>query len=189
MAPHSSILVWKIPWTEEPGRLQSVGSLRAGHDWATSLLLFTFMCWRRKWQPTTSSCLENPRDVGAWWAAVYGVAQSRTRLKWLSSSIFVLFCFSVSISHYSFLVLFQEGKKAGGRWGLTYIRKQEEGEEKRKPSTAKSAIWWIYPSEGVTTAQGSPVSYSSEKKGERNQRQHTDWPSVSFPTLFLVNSR
>ena len=52
MAPHSSTLIWKIPWTEEPGRLQSMGLLRAGHDWATSLSLFTFMHWRRKWQPT-----------------------------------------------------------------------------------------------------------------------------------------
>ena len=52
MAAHSSTLAWKIPWTEEPGRLQSMGSLRVGHDWATSLWLFTFMHWRRKWQPT-----------------------------------------------------------------------------------------------------------------------------------------
>ena len=52
MAPHSSTLAWKIPWTEEPGGLQSMGSLRVGHDWATSLWLVTFMHWRRKWQPT-----------------------------------------------------------------------------------------------------------------------------------------
>ena len=52
MAPHSSTLAWKIPWTEEPGRLQSMGSLRVGHDRATSLSLFTVMHWRRKWQPT-----------------------------------------------------------------------------------------------------------------------------------------
>ena len=52
MAPHSSTLAWKIPWMEEPGRLQSMGSLRVGHDWATSLSLFTFIHWRRKWQPT-----------------------------------------------------------------------------------------------------------------------------------------
>ena len=52
MAPHSSTLAWKIPWTEEPGRLQSMGSLGVGHDWATSLSLFTFIHWRRKWQPT-----------------------------------------------------------------------------------------------------------------------------------------
>ena len=52
MAPHSSTLAWKIPRMEEPGRLQSIGSLRVGHNWATSLSLFTFMHWRRKWQPT-----------------------------------------------------------------------------------------------------------------------------------------
>ena len=52
MAAHSSTLAWKIPWAEEPDRLQSMGSLRVGHDWVTSLSLFTFMHWRRKWQPT-----------------------------------------------------------------------------------------------------------------------------------------
>ena len=52
MAPHSSTLTWKIPWTEEHGRLQSMGSLRVGHDWVTSLSLFTFLHWRRKWQLT-----------------------------------------------------------------------------------------------------------------------------------------
>ena len=85
MATHSSTLAWKIPWMEEPGRLQSMWSLWVGHDWVTSLSLFTFMHWRRKWQPKCS-CLENPRDGGAWWAAVYGVTQSWTRLKRLSSS-------------------------------------------------------------------------------------------------------
>ena len=82
MAPHSSTLAWKIPWMEEPCRLQSMGLLTVGHDWTTSLSLFAFKHWRKKWQ---CSCLENPRD-GAWLAAVYGVAQSRTLLKWLSSS-------------------------------------------------------------------------------------------------------
>ena len=52
LAPHSSTLAWKIPWTEEPGRLQSMGSLRVGRDRPTSLSLLTFMHWRRKWQPT-----------------------------------------------------------------------------------------------------------------------------------------
>ena len=94
MAPHSSTLAWKLPWTEDPGRLQSMGSLRVGHDWATSLSLFTFMhlvhernaLREGNGNPLQCSCLENPRDRGAWWAAVYGVAQSRTRLKWCSSS-------------------------------------------------------------------------------------------------------
>ena len=87
MAPHSSTLAWEIPWAEEPGGLQSTGSRRARHDWATSLSLFTFMHWRRIWQPTPVFLLENPRDRGAWWAAVSGVTQSRTQLKWLSSSV------------------------------------------------------------------------------------------------------
>ena len=52
MAPHSSTLAWTIPWMEELGGLHSMGSLRVGHDWATLLSLFTFMHWRRKWQPT-----------------------------------------------------------------------------------------------------------------------------------------
>ena len=52
LATHSSTLAWKIPWAEEPGKLQSMGSQRVRHDWATSLLFFTFMHWRRKWQPT-----------------------------------------------------------------------------------------------------------------------------------------
>ena len=52
MAPHSSTLAWKIPWTEEPGRLKSIGWRRVGQDWVTSLSLFTFMRWRRKWHPT-----------------------------------------------------------------------------------------------------------------------------------------
>ena len=76
MAPHS--------WMEEPGRLQSMGSLRVGHDWATSLSLLCI--GEENGNPLQCSCLEKPRDVGAWWAAVYGVAQSQTRLKWLSSS-------------------------------------------------------------------------------------------------------
>ena len=135
MAPHSSILAWKIPWTEEPGGLQSMGSHRVGHDWSDlAAATAAAESWRRQWQltpvllpakshgwrslagsspwgheesdttewlhfhfslscigegngnPLQCSCLENPRDGGACWAAVCGVAQSRTQLKWLSSS-------------------------------------------------------------------------------------------------------
>ena len=85
MAPHSSTLAWKIPRAEEPGRLQSIGS-RVRHDWATSLSLFTFMLWRRQWQPTPVFLPRESQGWGAWWAAIYGVAQSRTWLKRLSSS-------------------------------------------------------------------------------------------------------
>ena len=86
MAPHSSTLAWKLPWTEEPGRLQSTGSLRIG---TTEQLHFHYSLpctGEGNGNPLQCSCLENPRDGGAWWAAVYGVAQSQTQLKWLSSS-------------------------------------------------------------------------------------------------------
>ena len=86
MAPHSSTLAWKIPWTEEPGRLQSMGSHRIGHDWATSLSLSLSCIGEGNGNPLQCSCLENPRDRRAWWAAVYGVSQSQTWLKRLSSS-------------------------------------------------------------------------------------------------------
>ena len=86
MAPHSSTLAWKIPWTEEPGRLQSMGSLES---YMTEQLHFHFSLsciGEGNGNPLQYSCLENPRDGEAWWAAVYGVAQSWTRLKQLSSS-------------------------------------------------------------------------------------------------------
>ena len=86
MATHSSTLAWKIPWTEESGRLHSIGSWRVGDYWATSLSLFTCMQWRRKWQPTPVFLPGDSRGSRAWWAAVYGVSQSWTRLKRLSSS-------------------------------------------------------------------------------------------------------
>ena len=86
MAPHSSTLAWKVPWMEEPGGLQSMGSHRVRHDWTPSLSLSLSCTGEGNGNPLQCSCLENPRDWGAWWAAVYGVTQSRTRLKRLSSS-------------------------------------------------------------------------------------------------------
>ena len=80
VAPHSSTLAWKIPWMEEPGGLQYMASLRVGHDWATSLSFSLSCIGEGNGNPLQCSCLENPRDGGAWWAAVYGGAQSWTRL-------------------------------------------------------------------------------------------------------------
>ena len=84
MAPHSSTLAWKIPWMEEPGRLQPGG--REESDTTERLPFhFSLSCTGKgNGNPLQCSCLEKPRDGGAWWAAVYRVAQSRTRLKWLS---------------------------------------------------------------------------------------------------------
>ena len=86
MAPHSSTLAWKIPWTEEPGRQAAV----PGVTKSTAQRLhfhFSLSCiGEGNGDPLQCSCLENPRDGGAWWAAVYGVTQGWTRLKRLSSS-------------------------------------------------------------------------------------------------------
>ena len=83
MAIHSSTLAWQIPWTEEPGRLQSMGSHRVESD-TTEQLHFHFSLsyfGEGNGNPLQCSCLENPKDGGSWWAAVYGVAKSQTRMK------------------------------------------------------------------------------------------------------------
>ena len=77
MATHSSTLAWKIPWVEEPGRLQSMGLLRVWHDWANSFSLFTFMRWRRKWQPTP---LFLPGEFQGWGSLVGCCLWGRTEL-------------------------------------------------------------------------------------------------------------
>ena len=84
MAPHSSALPWKIPWMEEPGGLQSMGWLRVGHDSVPSLSLFTFTHWRRKWHPTP--VFLPGESQGRRSLVSCPIAQSRTRLKRLSSS-------------------------------------------------------------------------------------------------------
>ena len=86
MVAHSGILAWRIPGMEEPGGLQSMGALESD---MTERVHFPFSlsCFGEgNGNPLQCSCLENPRDGGAWWAAIYGLAQSRTRLKQLSSS-------------------------------------------------------------------------------------------------------
>ena len=163
MATHSSIPAWRIPWMEEPGRLQSAGSQRVGHDWAISLRTY---CRSRRWHPTPvllpgkshgrrtlvgcrpwgwkesdtterlhfhfslsrigggngnplqCSCLENPGDGGAWWAAICGVTQSRTRLKWLSSGSKDLLCSIGDSSQYS--VMTYMGRESTEEWVYVY---------------------------------------------------------------------
>ena len=111
MAPHSSTLAWKIPWMEEPSGLQFMGSLRVGHDWATSLSCIG----EGNGNPLQYSCLANPRDRGAWWAAVYGVAQSRTRLKRLSSSNHS----SILVWKIPWSVYSMGSQRVGHNWGVS----------------------------------------------------------------------
>ena len=94
MAPHSSTLAWKIPWMEKPGRLHAGHEVAKSQTWLSDLTFtFHFPALEKEMATHSSSCLENPRDGGAWWAAVYAVAQSRTQLKWLSSSSSIPFLY------------------------------------------------------------------------------------------------
>ena len=90
MATHSSTLAWKIPWMEEPGGLQSMGSLQVGHDWATTLSVFTSCIGEGNGNPLHCLAWRIPGTGEPGGAAVYGVAQSQTRLKRLSSSSYIL---------------------------------------------------------------------------------------------------
>ena len=86
MAPHSSTLAWKIPWMEEPGRLQSMRSLGVRHNWGFHFHFSHSCIGEGNGNLLQYSRLENTQDREGWWAAVYGVTQSRTRLKRLSCS-------------------------------------------------------------------------------------------------------
>ena len=85
MAPHSSTLAWKIPWTEEPRRLQSMRSVRVRHDERLHFHFSLSCTGEGNGSQLQYFCLENPRDGGAWWAVVYRITQSRTQLKRLST--------------------------------------------------------------------------------------------------------
>ena len=80
MAPHSSTLAWKIPWTKEPGAAVP-GVAKSQTLLSGFAFTFTIIIGEGNGNPLQCSCLENPRDGGAWWAAVYGVTHSWTRLK------------------------------------------------------------------------------------------------------------
>ena len=87
VATHSSPLAWKIPWTEEPGRLQSLGSRRVGHDWVTSVSLFSFMHWRRKWQHTPVFLSGDSQGRGSLVGCrLWGCTESDTMMRLSSSS-------------------------------------------------------------------------------------------------------
>ena len=96
MSTHSSTLAWKIPWVEEPDRLQSMGSLRVGHDWATSLSLFTFMHWRRKWQPTPVFW---PGESQGWGSLVGCCLWGRTKLDKTEATLQQQQCYYYQISN------------------------------------------------------------------------------------------
>ena len=131
------VLLPRIPWTEEPGELQSMGSLRVGRDWATSLSLFTFMHWRRKWQPTPVFLPRESQGWGAWWGAVYGVTQSQTWLKQLSGS-----SSSSNVAQTSGLLA---GRCPFQDFMLSSREQQKKQKLKPVPEARRAALAWAPP--------------------------------------------
>ena len=166
MAPHSSTLAWKIPWTEEPGGLQSMGLLQVGHNWATSFSLFTFIHWRRKWQPTPVFL---PGESQGWRSLVCGHLwgpQSRTRLKQYSSS--------------------SKGTSANISWASSQPHNLSS---KFFASQIPSAL--ISPSlfpQRLTCSAWIPFLYSIVRKVPSEKHPERSWAFFSFRVYKLNNS-
>ena len=145
MAPHSSTLAWKIPWKEEPGRLQSMGSLRIRHDWATSLALFTFMHWRRKWQPTPVFLPGESQGQGSL-VGLPSMGSHRVGYDWSDLAAAAAGCILVRIVHY-----FQKKKKNNNKniicnraaYGICIIDIRQYETLRQLPSALQSS-WFKY---------------------------------------------
>ena len=168
MAPHSSTLAWKIPWTEESGRLQSMGSRRVRHDWETSLSLFTFMHWRRKWQTTPVFLPGESRDK---------VAQSQTSLKWLSSSSSKILMKAIENNTNGW-------KQIWCSWirrinvvidSFTFWTSPVAQTVKKLPAMQEIQVWWALGwEEPLEKGKGYPLQYSClEKSMDRRAWQAT----------------
>ena len=149
----NSTLAWKIPWTEEPGRLQSMRSLGVGHDWATSLSLFTFMHWRRKWQPTPVFLPGESRGQVSLVGCHLG-SHSRTRLKRLSSILKMVWRNEKLIAWRLFMKLLQEFKRevmkawicialvSMNKWSWTW-EKLLRGNQENSQSYPSFQLWYL----------------------------------------------
>ena len=139
MAPHSSTLAWRIPWTEEPGGLQSMGSLRVRHDWVT---LLSLSCIGEGNGNPLHFLPGESQGRGSLVAAVYGVAQSRTRLKWLSSS-------SSSSHHWrnngQFVTEARLDKWYPGKMPAQNQFRTRTGSGPSFPHTGGNCIWFLEP--------------------------------------------
>ena len=151
MAPHSSTLAWKISWMEEPGGLQSMGSLRVRYDWATSLSLFTFMHWRRKWQPTPVF-LPGESQVWGGPSGLLSMGSHRVRHNWrdlaaaaaaqAEPEVTSTLCEPVahtSCHHCCTLTLPQLMPEA--LWGLPYNRLTKEEKPELGSETEQLSMW------------------------------------------------
>ena len=147
MAPHSSTLAWKIPWMEEPGRLQSMGLLQSDRTEQLHFHCSLSCVGEGNGNPLQWSCLENPRDGEAWWAAVYGVTQSQTWLKRLGSSSSSLPLAAWDTCDCVLIVQKEAGTQYNlenpGLWGLN-----------------PTAVCWMYHLEQVFNFSGSQAPWS-----------------------------
>ena len=124
---------------EEPGGLLSMGSLRVGHDWATSLSLFLSCIGEENGNPLQYSCLENPMDGGAWWAAVHGVAKSRTRLSDFTD--FSLSCIGEGNGNPLQCSCLENPRDGGACWAAVYGVAQSRTRLKRLSSSSSELKW------------------------------------------------
>ena len=156
MATYSSVLVWKIPGTGEPGGLPSLGSHRVGHDWsdlavAAKLIIvvtlfsgylfhsYSLSFGEGNGNPLQYSCLENPMDGGAWWAAVHGAAKSWT---WLSDFIFTFHCIGRGNGNPLQCSCLENPSDDGAWWAAIYGVTQSRTQLKRLSSSSLSFASW-----------------------------------------------
>ena len=161
MAPHSSTFAWKIPWTEEPGRLQSMRSLRVRHDWAERLHFpFSLSCiGEGNGNPLQNSGLENPRDGGSWQAAIYGVTQSQTGLKRLSSSSSNAYIRKLILGS-SYIV----ERSAEGSWAIHWI---------------KTKLSLMGANDMINTFSGSLAAWIWKKKKNLSKERKLNWMNLT----------
>src|SRR5574341_156566 len=140
MATHSSSLAWRIPWTEEPGGLQFMGLLES--DTTERLHChFSLACiGEGNGNPLQCSCLENPRDGGAWWVAVYGVAKSWTQLSDFTFTFHFHALEKEMATHSSVLAWRIPGTGEPG--GLLSVGSHRVGHDRSELAAAAAAAEW-----------------------------------------------
>ena len=166
---------------EEPGRLQSMGSLRVGHDWVTLLS----RVGEGNGNPLQCSCLESPRDGEAWWAAIYGVAQSRTWLKRLSKQARSSFLFLMLNIYF----IPKQGK-GRGRPSL-YVFCNERGRGLQFTPRNQNMVSSVHRTSLDTTSKtssptGKPVSIQAEHLGRVCFHRLLKSIPVSWPLPFSL---
>ena len=171
MASHSSTLAWKIPWMEEPGRLQSMGSLRVRHDWATSLSLSTFMRWRRKWQTTPVFLPGETQGLGKP-GGLPSMGSHRVGHDWSDLAIAIAICgvlapWLLGIKH----VTLNTGRHSLNHWTTREV---------------PWSLWFFILYWGIVDwrrkQQPTPVFLSGKSHGQRSLKGYSPWGHKELDT-------